>query len=89
MIEGNKMRKYGEPCILEDRLCIECGECDVCELDPNKICDNCCKCIESTTKADYAEIQIDDILINTESLKNDKGHSRNTTRLHFKPNHKI
>lgn len=59
------MRRAGEPCIFEDRVCTECGECDRCELDPNKICDNCCRCIE-TSDADYLEIQVDDILLNTE-----------------------
>lgn len=36
-------------CVLYDRLCNDCGECemdDVCELDPNKKCDNCEKCLE-------------------------------------------
>ena len=33
-------------CVLYDRDCIDCGECDVCDLDPNKICDNCGKCAE-------------------------------------------
>ena len=33
-------------CILYDRPCTDCGECDRCDLDPSKICDNCCKCIE-------------------------------------------
>ncbi len=33
----------GEPkmCVLYDRVCIGCGECDRCDLDPEKICDNC------------------------------------------------
>ncbi|MEL7608466.1 MAG: hypothetical protein AAGU74_03095 [Bacillota bacterium] len=31
----------------EAKECTHCGQCDVCDLDPNKICDNCCKCIES------------------------------------------
>lgn len=61
------MRKLGESCILEDRSCTECGECDLCELDPIKQCDNCCQCIQ-TSNADYAEIEIDDILWNTEDL---------------------
>ena len=46
-------------CILYDRECINCGECDICDLDPKKICDNCGKCIEVTDK--YAEIKIDEI----------------------------
>lgn len=34
-------------CTLYDRECIDCGECDkYCDLDPNKLCDNCEKCLE-------------------------------------------
>jgi len=36
----------GEKCELYDRVCIECGECDRCDLDPNKVCDSCGKCLE-------------------------------------------
>lgn len=32
-------------CVLYDRICTDCGECDRCDLDPNKICDNCMKCV--------------------------------------------
>jgi len=35
-------------------------ELDICDLDPNKICDNCCKCIESDN--DYTKIKIDKII---------------------------
>ncbi len=45
-------------CILEDRGCIECGKCDTCDLNENKICDNCCECMPD---ADYNEIVIDSI----------------------------
>lgn len=48
-------------CILEDRPCNNCGECDRCDLDPNKICDNCEKCLKQTN-AQYYEIQIDEII---------------------------
>lgn len=70
------MNKYGEPCILEDRLCTECGECDRCELDPEKICDNCCKCIDSD--AEYRAIEIEDILLNTEDLKSPRKNAKTT-----------
>ena len=63
------MEDKGAPCVLEDRKCIQCGECDRCELDMNKTCDNCCKCIE--TSADYAEIKIEDILLNEEDIEKD------------------
>lgn len=47
------------PCVLYDRECIGCGECDRCDLDPDKICDNCMKCINGD--AEYRSIAIDGI----------------------------
>ena len=47
-------------CDLYERECIDCGECEICDLDAQKICDNCCKCIERP--ADYNEIVIDEII---------------------------
>ena len=44
-------------CVLYDRECINCGECDICDLDPKKICDNCGKCIESGN--DYNIVDVD------------------------------
>ncbi len=45
-----------ERCVLYDRECIHCGECEMCDLDPLKICDNCGKCLEVK---DYATIAVD------------------------------
>lgn len=59
------LKAIGKPCILEDRPCTNCGECNLCDLDPTKQCDNCCRCID-TPDGDYAEIGIDDILLNDE-----------------------
>ncbi|MGC7873113.1 hypothetical protein ACPUYX_16480 [Desulfosporosinus sp. SYSU MS00001] len=59
------MKTISKQCVLEERLCTDCGECDRCDLDPSKLCDNCCQCID-TLEGDYAEIGIDDILINKE-----------------------
>lgn len=61
------MKNLGEACVLEDRSCTECGECDQCDQDPNKQCDNCCECI-NFPDGDFAEIEIDDILLNTDNL---------------------
>ncbi len=48
-------------CILDEtKPCTDCGECNRCDLDPNKICDNCMKCIQ-TSDAEYFEIRIDDV----------------------------
>ena len=48
-------------CVLYERECIGCNECNICDLDKNKICDNCGKCLNIDDK-DYNEIIIDDIL---------------------------
>lgn len=46
-------------CVLYERECIDCGECDVCDLDDGKICDNCGKCLNIR---DDAVIKIDGII---------------------------
>ena len=43
-------------CVLYDRKCIGCKECNYCELDSSKVCDNCGKCIESDSE--YKAIKI-------------------------------
>ena len=55
------MNKLGEECVLYDRECIMCGECDICDLDPQKLCDNCGKCLDIR---DDAIIKIDKIIMN-------------------------
>ena len=48
-------------CVLdESRFCVDCGECGRCDLDPNKICDNCMRCVK-TSGADYLAVEIDEI----------------------------
>ena len=47
-------------CELYDRECINCGECDLCDLDPTKVCDSCGKCLE--TDNDYKAITITKII---------------------------
>ncbi len=32
-------------CVLYERMCNNCGECSICDLDRNKKCDNCEKCL--------------------------------------------
>lgn len=49
-----------EKCVLYDRDCINCGECEFCDLDPTKLCDNCGKCLENEN-FDYAAIKIDGV----------------------------
>ena len=50
-----------DKCILQDRDCINCGECDICDLNPNKRCDDCGKCLESDVD-DYRSVYIEDFL---------------------------
>lgn len=55
-------------CVLYDRECIECGECNMCDLDPTKVCDNCGKCIglDHTDKSpEYRAIKVDGIIDET------------------------
>lgn len=51
---------YIKECVIMDRECINCGECNICDLNPKKICDNCCKCID--IDADYKSLEIDEII---------------------------
>ena len=53
-------------CVLYDRVCVECGECDICDLNPEKVCDNCMECVKS--ESDYRAIRIDGVLTPEESL---------------------
>ncbi len=55
------MTEKSEKCVLYDRACIGCMECGICDLNPDKICDNCGKCIEIR---DDAVIKIDKIILN-------------------------
>lgn len=51
-------------CILYERECVDCGECERCDLDPDKICDNCMKCVRGN--ADYRGIKVDGIVLEHE-----------------------
>jgi len=41
---------------------MECGECNMCDLDPTKICDNCKRCIGLGDDTQYRAIKIDGII---------------------------
>lgn len=57
-------------CILYDRECIECGECNRCDLDPDKVCDNCKRCLH--LDADYLAVHIDGVLTDEERLSDEE-----------------
>lgn len=55
-------------CELEDKLCNDCGECDLCDLDNEKICDNCCKCIDNAEAHEYKGVHIDKVVVKDEDI---------------------
>lgn len=57
-------------CVLYDRECIECGECNRCDLDPEKICDNCKQCL--SLDSDYLAVHIDGVLTDEERLSDER-----------------
>lgn len=60
-----------QKCVLYDRDCIGCLECEMCDLDPNKVCDNCGKCLNIQ---DFATIKIDGIITDPdEATRRGKG----------------
>ena len=54
----------GQRCVLDERECIGCMECEICDLNPEKICDNCGQCLEIK---DDAVIKIDGIILNDDN----------------------
>ena len=56
----------GLKCVLYERDCIGCLECETCDLDPNKVCDNCGKCLEIQ---DVVSIKIDKIYTDPNEYK--------------------
>ena len=59
-------KKFGQECVLYDRECIGCMECEMGDLDNTKVCNNCCKCIEVQ---DVASIKIDKVYTNPNDYK--------------------
>lgn len=55
------MEKRVQECVLYDRECVGCMECQMCDLDPTKTCNNCGKCIDFD---DVASIKIDKVYTN-------------------------
>jgi len=48
--------KMEKACIIYERKCIQCGECDMCNLDPKIKCTSCGKCLE--TEKEFRSINI-------------------------------
>ena len=62
-----KGERFMKQCVLYDRECVQCGECDRCDLDPNKICDNCMKCVYGDQP--FRSILIDQVILPEEGQK--------------------
>ena len=54
------MKIVVKQCVLYDRICNNCGECEYCDINPLKKCDNCGKCIDSD--GEFREIKIDAVI---------------------------
>ena len=79
------MPKY-KYCILDsNKLCNDCGECDVCDLDRNKKCNNCNKCLQGNF--DMRGIKIDKIIEDENSTSSaddvDNNSSDNNSQCEF------
>ena len=53
------IRVRGGKAVIAPERCIDCGECEICDLDPKKLCDNCGNCLDIR---DDAVIKIDKII---------------------------
>ncbi|MHC1721198.1 MAG: hypothetical protein AB9844_11125 [Clostridiaceae bacterium] len=46
----------------ENKICDDCGKCDICDLDISKICDNCGKCLGGEGEYASKAVEIDEII---------------------------
>lgn len=69
--KGGNAHKH---CILYERECISCGECDRCDLNPDKICDSCGKCI-SSEDAEFREYKLSSLISENSMPENFYEHS--------------
>ena len=68
--EHNNKPKLVKMCVIEEgKRCNRCGACDMCDLDPEKICDNCGKCLDSynTNEKGFLTVPIDKIIMGENS----------------------
>lgn len=55
----------------ESKICNDCGECYICELDRKKKCNNCGKCLEMEG-IDIKAIKIEEIMEEEEYIENEE-----------------
>jgi len=54
------LRNVEKECLLYDRACIKCYECEKCDLDSTKRCNNCEKCLEQSQE--YRTVKVKEFL---------------------------
>lgn len=70
-------------CVIQDRICIECGECSICDLDNTKKCNNCGRCL-SMEGYDTKAIKIEDIYLeNGQGINEGEEGSDNNSQLNL------
>lgn len=47
-------------CELYERICINCGECEICDLNSKKRCNNCGKCIDDVEE--YRTVNLEEFI---------------------------
>ena len=67
--EGKNEIGHAVKCVLYDRDCIGCLECETCDLNPDKVCDNCGKCLDIQ---DVASIKIDKVYLSEEEYETER-----------------
>lgn len=58
---------------------------DICDLDPNKICDNCCKCIDMMSEgedADYSVVMASFDLLSEDFVLDESGEENEIDIFH-------
>ncbi|WP_154673455.1 hypothetical protein [Pseudobacteroides cellulosolvens] len=58
MQKGLKLME--KECLLYDRACIKCYDCEKCDLDSTKRCNNCEKCLEQNEE--YRSVKVEDFI---------------------------
>ena len=67
--EAKNVTAHTVKCVLYDRDCIGCLECETCDLNPDKVCDNCGKCLDIQ---DVASIKIDKVYLSEEEYETER-----------------
>lgn len=62
-------------CVLYNRQCTSCGECDLCDINPARKCNNCGKCLDDAEELRTLYIE-DFMTIHTDTELVDEKHKK-------------